>query len=202
MSGKKQRIGIFGGTFNPPHIAHVRVADAFVKALSLDKLLIIPTNDPPHKFYSGNVSAADRMKMCEIAFSSVPKASVSDIEIARGGKSYTVKTLETIKDDGKEIFLMCGTDMFLSLDTWFQAEKIFEMATICYVRRETDDCVDPLINNAREKYVSRYGASVVEIPSQVTVVSSTEIRERLSQGNYSDIPQAVAEYIRERKLYL
>ena len=202
MIAEKERVGIFGGTFNPPHIAHVRVAEAFVNAASLDSLLIIPTNDPPHKSYSGSVSAHDRLKMCELAFSDVPKASVSDIEIARGGKSYTVKTLEAISKDGREIFLLCGTDMFLSLDTWFQADKIFSMATICYVRREADCDTLTLIDAACERYIKKYSATVIEIKADVTVLSSTDVREGILHGDYGEIPELVAKYIKERNLYL
>ena len=96
MINKKRRVGVFGGTFNPPHTAHVRVAKAFVESADLDQLLVIPTNEPPHKSYSGNVSAADRLEMCEIAFSCVSGALVSDMEITRGGKSYTVETLSVL----------------------------------------------------------------------------------------------------------
>lgn len=198
----KRRVGIFGGTFNPPHIAHVRVAHSFVQRAGLDLLLIIPTNDPPHKTYSGNVSAQDRLKMCELAFSSIPKASISDIEVARGGKSYTVETLEALKGDNTELYLLCGTDMFLSLDTWYQAEKIFKLAKICYVRRECEDKNNSLIELAREKYIEKYNASIMEIPTEVTEISSTDIRDRVACGNYFDIPESVAEYIKERNLYL
>ena len=198
---KKRRFGIFGGTFNPPHIAHVRVGMAFVEGAELDSLLIIPTNDPPHKLYSGSVSATDRFKLCELAFSGIDKARVSDMEIARGGKSYTVETLKALSSEDVELYLLCGTDMFLSLDTWFMAEEIFKLATICFVRRELEEEYDAAIEKARKRYIDKYSASVLEIKSEVTVLSSTNVRERITLGDYSEIPEPVAEYIRERDLY-
>ena len=201
MIKKKLRVGIFGGTFNPPHVAHVRVARAFVEKAALDSLLIIPTNEPPHKSYSGSVSAQDRLKMCKLAFSDVSGSHVSDMEISRGGKSYTIETISSLANENTELFLLCGTDMFLSLDTWFQAEKIFKLATICYVRREADFKNELLIRSACERYISDFGASVIEIESETTVISSTEIRNRILNGDFCEIPESVAEYIKERGLY-
>lgn len=202
MINQRRRVGIFGGTFNPPHIAHVRVAKAFYERAELDLLWIIPTNQPPHKKYAGNVSAQDRFNMCELAFSEISGASVSDIEIVRGGKSYTVDTLTCLSADDIELFLLCGTDMFLSLDTWFQAEKIFKLATICYVRREDDAEIATVIDAKRIEYVKKFCARIMEIPIGVQEVSSTDIRERIVSGDYGEIPSKVAEYIKERKLYL
>ena len=76
--------------------------------------------------------------MCELAFSHISCAEISDIEIRRGGKSYTYLTLEQLKDDKTELYMLCGTDMFLTLDEWKNPEKIFALATVCYIRRETD----------------------------------------------------------------
>ena len=202
MINKKRRVGVFGGTFNPPHTAHVRVAKAFVESADLDQLLVIPTNEPPHKSYSGNVSASDRLKMCEIAFSCVSGTFVSDMEITRGGKSYTVETLSVLDTEDNELYLLCGTDMFLTLDTWFQASRIFELASICYVRRESDANIARLIAEKCEKYTKEFGARIIEIPTEVNSISSTEIRERMACGDFSEIPSAVAEYIKENKLYL
>ena len=201
MINKKRRVGIFGGTFNPPHIAHVRVAKAFRESMDLDQIMLIPTNEPPHKSYSGSVSADDRFKMCQLAFSDIPNACVSDIEIARGGKSYTVETLSSLSSEDTELYLLCGTDMFLSLDTWFQAKRIFTLASICYVRREADAELTSLIEEKREKYINEYGARIFEIPTAVEEISSTEVRERMLSGDFSGIPTSVIVYIKERNLY-
>ncbi len=202
MINKKRRVGIFGGTFNPPHIAHVRVAKAFYECAGLDMLWVIPTNQPPHKKYSGNVSAQDRFNMCRLAFSDIPGACVSDIEIARGGKSYTVDTLMHLADDDTELYLLCGTDMFLSLDTWFRADKIFKLATICYARRESDKDIAAAIDAKRKEYIDVHCAKIIEIPTDVKEISSTDIRERIVKEDYAEIPVEVVEYIKERKLYL
>ena len=198
---KKQRVGIYGGTFSPPHIAHVAVARCFVDALLLDRLLVIPTFLPPHKDYDGAVTAEDRLNMCKLAFSDVKNAEVSDMEIKRGGKSYTVVTLEELADDNKELFLMCGTDMFLTLDTWFNYERIFELATICFVRRESTEENSRLIEEKTKEYKEKYGAKIIVVENGVIEISSTELRTDTTEHRSRFLPPAVFEYIAERGLY-
>ena len=140
--------------------------------------------------------------MCRLAFSDIPGACVSDIEIARGGKSYTVDTLMHLADDDTELYLLCGTDMFLSLDTWFRADKIFKLTTICYVRRESDKDIAAAIDAKRKEYIDVHCAKIIEIPTDVKEISSTDIRERIVKEDYAEIPVEVVEYIKERKLYL
>ena len=198
---KKQRVGIYGGTFSPPHIAHVAVARSFVDALMLDKLLVIPTFVPPHKDYDGAVSAEDRLNMCRLAFGGIKNAEVSDMEISRGGKSYTVITLEALADSDRELFLMCGTDMFLTFDTWYNYERIFELATICYVRRENSDENSKLIEQKAREYKEKYGAKIVAVENRVIEISSTELRSDFTELSSHFLPSQVLEYINNRGLY-
>ncbi len=198
---KKQRVGIYGGTFSPPHIAHVAVAKSFVDALMLDKLLVIPTFVPPHKDYDGAVSAEDRLNMCKLAFSGIKNAEVSDMEITRGGKSYTVITLEALADSDRELFLMCGTDMFLTFDTWYNYERIFALATICYVRRESTDENSRLIEQKADEYKKKYGARIVAVENSVIEISSTELRSDSRELRLQFLPPRVLEYINDRGLY-
>ena len=114
----KKRVGIFGGTFNPPHIGHVEAAKAFVENACLDSLIIMPAFIPPHKEYDSIVTCEERLEMCKIAFKDVDKATVSDLEISRGGKSYTYLTLQELTSDEVELYFLCGTDMIISMDTW------------------------------------------------------------------------------------
>mgnify|MGYP003293390888 CR=1 FL=1 len=110
-----KRIGIYGGTFNPPHIGHIKAAESMSRIIQPDTFLIIPDFLPPHKSFDGMVSADDRLNMCKLAFSHVNNVHVSDIEIKRGGKSYTSCTLEELSADDRELYFLCGSDMFLTL---------------------------------------------------------------------------------------
>ena len=157
---KKKRVGVYGGTFSPPHIAHVRVAKAFSDALSLDKLLIIPAFLPPHKQVDKNISANTRLEMCRLAFSDIENAEVSDIEIARGGKSYTAITLESLSSDDVELFLLCGTDMFLTLDSWYSPKKIFERAAHEITFSDISDSPIETIGTCDEYMTDYFGFNV------------------------------------------
>ena len=105
------KLGIYGGTFSPVHTAHIRAAEAFLTQCELDKLLIIPAGIPPHKVVKGNITFEQRLQMCFLAFSDLPKTEISDIELNRDGKSYTVMTVRELEGEHIELFLLCGTDM-------------------------------------------------------------------------------------------
>ena len=134
----KKKIGIYGGTFNPPHIAHVRACKAFYDCIKPDQMLVIPDFLPPHKEIAGGADTEDRLEMTRIAFSSMPYITVSEMEILRGGRSYTAITLSELKKEDNELYFLCGTDMLLTLDSWYRPDMIFDLATICYVRREDE----------------------------------------------------------------
>ena len=123
------RIGIFGGTFSPVHNGHVSAAKSFMEQMWLDILFIIPTGNTPHKDMSDGATSYDRLRMCEAAFSGIDGVIVSDMEIRREGKSYTVDTLRQLYDPENRLFLLCGTDMMLTLDKWREADEIFKL---CY----------------------------------------------------------------------
>lgn len=195
-------IGIYGGTFNPPHVGHVLAAEAFANALPLDDILIIPDFLPPHKELDVNVPGEDRLQMCRLAFSHIRNVHISDIEIRRGGRSYTAVTLEEISAPDTRLYLLCGTDMFLTLDEWYKPETIFELATVCYVRRERYSENDVLLKQKTEEYVRTYNASVIPITSAVKEVSSTDLRNALKDGKISRLlPTNVCKYITEKGLY-
>ena len=143
-----KKIAMFGGSFNPIHNAHINLATAFIKKLKLDKLLLIPTAEPPHKSDSEMVSAEHRLNMCRLASEDIKKIEVSDIEIKREGKSYTVDTLKQLREmyPESELYLITGADMFMTLDEWKNPEEIFSLAAICTVPRNDDD-----IKNLEEK---------------------------------------------------
>ncbi len=200
---KKQRIGIYGGTFNPPHAGHVGAALGFLNAVELDELLIMPAFLPPHKEFVSTVSTEDRLTMADLAFSDIEKATVSDLEIKRGGKSYTALTLEELSSPDRELYFLCGTDMILTMDQWYCPERIFELATICYVRRETDIENDTKISEKTNEYIKKFNARIIPVPLSVTDVSSSELREKLASREYAGelLPRSVYEYILEKGLY-
>lgn len=198
------RLGIFGGTFSPPHIGHVSALSAFAKALPLDKILVIPTFVPPHKEYHEEASSVERLEMARLAFSDISRVEISDMEIKRGGKSYTYLTLEELSSDGAEIYFLCGTDMLLTLDTWKNFERVFELATICYVRREGDESLTPKIVEKISEYKEKYDARIVKINASVVEISSTELRLGIKADNVEilkSMPDKVLSYIKERGLY-
>ena len=196
----KKRVGIFGGTFNPPHLGHVEAAKAFVKGADLDTLIIMPAFIPPHKEYLSTVSCEQRLEMCNIAFKDVEKAVVSDLEISRGGKSYTYLTLTELERDDIELYFLCGTDMILTMDTWKNPDIIFKKATICYIRRESDEDNTALIKKKCEEYKDIYGAVIIPIDAEVIEISSSEIRnDKTVMTKY--VSHGVADYIKKAGLY-
>ncbi len=194
------RLGIYGGTFSPPHKGHIEAAEAFSKEMRLDKLLIIPTFIPPHKTAIGDASPEDRLEMCRIAFSHIPHTEISDIEIMRGGKSYTYLTLEELKNDENELFFLCGTDMILTFDLWKRYEYIFSLATICYVRRECDENNSLKIKEKTEQY-EKLGAKIAEIHLDINQISSSEIRADITRCAGDFLTFGVLDYIKKNDLY-
>ncbi len=171
-----RRIGMFGGSFNPVHNAHINLASSFIKKLKLDKLLLIPTAVPPHKSDSEMVSAEHRMNMCKLASEDHKKIEVSDIEIKREGKSYTVDTLRQIREmyPEAEIYLIMGADMFMTLLDWKEPEEIFSLAVICTVPRNSDD-LESLTE--KEKAYREMGAETVILDLKKSNISSSKIRK-------------------------
>ena len=200
----KRKVGIYGGTFSPPHIGHVGAAESFSRAVDPDELLIMPDFLPPHKEICGNVSAEDRLEMSRLAFSHIKNAVISDMEIKRGGRSYTSVTLEELSRDDSELYFLCGTDMFLTLGTWYRPEVIFKLATICYVRRESDEENSVRIEELTREYRERFGAKITPIDLSVREVSSSELREYLKQGSEKAselLSESVYAYIKKRGIY-
>ena len=199
---KTEKVAIFGGTFNPPHIGHVRAAERFYAEILPDRLLIMPAFIPPHKQLDIQASPQDRINMCSLAFSHIENVTVSDIEIKRGGKSYTSHTLEELAAEGRKLYFLCGTDMFLSLDSWYRPEVIFNLATICYIRRESDRENDSKLIEKKSEYTQKFNAEIIEINTDVLEISSSEIRSALKNNDSLELlPDSVYEYIKKRGIY-
>ncbi|MGM9628670.1 MAG: nicotinate (nicotinamide) nucleotide adenylyltransferase [Faecousia sp.] len=198
-----ERIGIFGGTFNPPHIGHIQAAQQAITALSLSKLLLIPDRIAPHKQMPENSPTPEqRLDMLRIAAADCPQIEVSDIELCREGVSYTVETVTALKKQYPyaELVLLVGTDMFLSIDSWKNAKKILKNTTLgAFCRGEKGE--DAAIKEKRSQ-LQRQGAKVELVKNDVIPISSTQMRRLLAfQCADSLLPEGVGDYIRENGLY-
>lgn len=201
---KTQRIGIYGGTFSPPHVGHMHAAQIFLSSGDIDALTVIPTFVTPLKERGEATSAEDRLEMCRRAFSFSPLITVSDLEIRRGGRSYTSETLAALKSPTVHLSFLCGTDMLLTMDRWHEPETIFRLATVVCMRRENDEESGELLLKKAEEYRTRFGADVRFLNAPPLSLSSSEIRARLSRGEACDglLAPSVLSYIRQRGLYL
>lgn len=199
------RIGVYGGTFNPIHTGHVRLAQSYLEALSLDKILVIPANIPPHKRAKQLLPGDVRMELCRLACAQDDRLEVSDIELRREGSSYTVDTLRELKAlyPGAQLFLIVGSDMFLTLETWKESGEIFKLCTICTgARAEGEDAV--LLQ--KKEQLEALGASCIVMDIPVFDISSTEIRRAVGLGADQRVlerwlPAAVAKEILEKGYY-
>lgn len=197
------RVGIYGGTFSPIHIGHVAAAKAFMQQMWLDVLYVIPTGITPHKPMCGDATAADRLAMCRLAFDGMDGVIVSDMEIRREGKSYTVDTLRELSRPEDRLFFLCGTDMMLTLDRWYCAEEIFKLCYPVYMRRESDTSLDGVIVEKVAEYQEKYERVVRRIVAPVIEVSSADIRRAIAGQDAWEhmVPPTVATYIKEKGLY-
>ena len=198
------RIGIYGGTFAPIHNGHVNAARAFMDQMQLHYLFVIPTALSPGKIRDEGDDARHRMKMCELAFEGEPGVIISDMEIERGGISYTVDTLRALAREDRRLFMLVGTDMALKLDKWREPAEIFKLCYPTYVRRESDKLIENQMIEKNTKYLNEYGKICRRIMTPEIELSSTEIRQMVKDGKDIShlVPEKVAEYIKENKLYL
>lgn len=189
------KIGIFGGTFDPVHKGHILTAKKLVEIRKLDKLIFIPCNISPHKTDKSATAAVHRLEMLKLAVQNHPEFDFTDYEIQKGDISYTLDTLEHFSKIYNKIELVIGYDNLVSFHTWREPDKILELADLIVMKRNTDSAIKPL-----NKYFGK--ANFVETP--VIDVSSTEIRARLKNNSpISDlVPPEVEKYIIKNKLYL
>ena len=198
-----ERIGIYGGTFNPPHIGHIQAAKQAVKALNLTKLLVIPDRIAPHKVIpSGSPTPQQRLEMVQTAFRDCPEIEVSDLELRREGVSYSYQTVEELKQryPHAQLILLMGTDMFLSFHTWKKPEIILENAALgVFYRGEKGE---QAAIEAKKAEMEAAGHNIMLVENDVINVSSTQMRRLLAfrcAGEF--LPEGVLDYIREYRLY-
>ena len=200
---RKKRIGIYGGTFAPPHNGHVKAARHFIKCARLDELLITVTYTPPHKQVRGDDDPDMRLEMARLAFGKIKKATVSDYEIEKEGVSYTKDTLRHFKTEDNELFLLVGDDMFLTLDEWKGPDEIFSLCTVVCFPRDDGGEILQRINEKKAEYEKRFSARIMTPVYPPYEMSSTEIRNDVKNGrNISKkVSKEVLEYINEHGLY-
>lgn len=198
-----ERIGIYGGAFNPPHMGHVQAARYALDALRLNRLLVMPSCVSPHKKAPGDTPTdVQRLEMTRRAFAGLQRIEVSDLELSRGGVSYTVDTLQQLRDQNPkaQLVLCMGTDMFLSLQTWRAYQKITELAVLAVIYRGMPEEQEKVLE--QKKTLEAMGATVILPENPVTEISSTDLRRLVSFGcTDAFLPEKVANYIRENKLY-
>lgn len=197
------KTGIFGGTFNPPHLGHISAAAAAAEQLGLDKLYFIPTAVPPHKSLpDDSAGGEERMEMLRLACRELEYAEVLDIELRRPGPSYTADTVEALKErePDAELWLLCGRDMFVTLRQWYRAESILENADIAVFSRAEDE-MEKLRDEAAV-FAAETGKRAEVIVSSPTVISSTELRDLLKEGRGGEyIGDEEYAYILKNRLY-
>ena len=195
-----KKIAIYGGSFDPPHKGHKLLAENLASVCGAGKVIIIPTALSPFKI-SSSATAEDRLNMCNIFFKE-DLFHISDVEIRRGGKSYTVDTLTQIKEENPdaELFLFMGDDMLLSFDKWYKHEEILKLATIvCACRTENLEKLDNMKDFV--KNVLKAENRVIICESVPFEISSTEIRSRLKDGKNIGLSEDVYNYIASKGLY-
>jgi nicotinate-nucleotide adenylyltransferase len=217
-----QRIGILGGTFNPIHLGHLAAAEEVRDRLKLDIVLFIPAFLPPHKSESGMPSAAQRQEMVILAVKGNPHFQVSDIEIRRGGRSYTIDTIEELRRSypGAELVFITGLDTFLDIRTWKEWERLLTICAFAVLSRQgfrfrdlapfgflqvPSGDLERL--DAGETTGIAAGRGAVRIALEripLYDISSTDIRSRVRSGRSVKyhLPEAVEGYIIEHKLYV
>lgn len=200
------RVGIYGGTFDPPHLGHMRAAQAAMVLLGLDKLILIPAKTPPHKeLKPDSASGEDRLAMTRLMADGMrdDRVAVSEIELEREGKSYTVDTLRQLRGErpNDTFFLLMGTDMFLTFQNWYQPECIVQLATLAPFARSKGD--EEALRAHAAQLADTLGARtrLVMLP-EITELSSTQLREGLAKGEETDrLWVQVWGYILRRGLY-
>jgi len=217
---EKKRIGLFGGTFDPIHCGHVKAVESVQNIFSFDRILFIPSYIPPHKESVDVASAEHRLKMVELALSSFNRFFPSSIEIDARGTSYSIVTLNRIKEmyPQTEVFFLLGIDAFLEIDTWKDYEAVLEQCSFIVMNRPGFRLAD-----AKKILTEKYNQRMVEVSGPIEKedeelfshkiyllsidtldISSSEVREKVgkNQSIESLVPENVENYIKERRLYL
>ena len=195
------RRAIYGGSFNPIHNDHIKLALSFAEQFELDKVTLIPTNITPLKDNSRIAAGKHRYNMCLLATQDHPELEVSDIELRRKGESYTSDTIAELKNDDDTLFLIVGADMYVTLDKWHDFRYIFDNVTILAAPRDELSYIS--IEEKYDEYKALYGCRTIIAHQAIGELSSTLVREGIASGAdvSSMIDPRVLEYIQKHDLY-
>ncbi|MHC1697356.1 MAG: nicotinate-nucleotide adenylyltransferase [Geobacteraceae bacterium] len=210
------KIGIFGGTFNPIHFAHLRIVEEIRETFALAKVIFVPAATPPHKPLADDLSFAERLKMVTLAVEENPYFSVSDVEGQREGKSYSIDTLRIFKEmfPGDELFFIMGSDSFADFRSWKNYSAIFCCCNIVTITRPgtpnsllqalpVDIAHEFCYHESQNRLSHRSGYSVYSIEGTQLDISSTTIRSLIRQGKSIKylLPATVEQYISQQRFY-
>jgi nicotinate-nucleotide adenylyltransferase len=219
------RIGLFGGTFNPIHLGHLRAAIEVKEGFNLDQIFLIPAALPPHKMPGSLINADDRLEMINLATSGLTGISVSDVELNRSGPSYTIDTVHHCKrsfSKDAQIYLIMGLDAFLEIDTWKSYEELLEQIAFIVIARPNQGCPDARLGwkilddflkaNISEDYEFSESRSCYNLADRQPIhifdvtaldISSSKIRELVNKGRSIEflVPLSVVEFIKSKGLY-
>ena len=207
-------MGVFGGSFNPIHFGHLLVADEVCEALRLDRLLLVPAAQPPHKPAAELAPAAHRYRMTALAVREHPRFEVSDVEIRRSGPSYTVDTLTALQDRGR-LHLVIGSETFLDLLSWREPRRVATLARLVVIPRNGmafDPETPAALKVMRELGLPGFvpaGVEPSDDPAPILLhaaslpISGSDLRRRAREGRSLAfrMPEAVVSYIRDQQLY-
>jgi len=198
-------IGVFGGSFNPPHRTHHRLAQAALRTLPIDTLLVVPSGDHPHKRGRDMAPAADRLAMCRLAFADLPGVRVDDRELRRTGPSFTVDTLRELAAEhpGTPLYFLIGSDNLAQLPTWREPAAILALCTVVTYPRAGHPVgpteLDALPVPATER--ERLRAHVLTLPADAVAASDLRARWRHGERDLAELAPAVRDYIAAHDLY-
>jgi nicotinate-nucleotide adenylyltransferase len=211
------RIGLMGGTFNPVHLAHLRIAEEAREMCTLDRVIFVPAADPPHKPLAGEVPFVRRCRMVSLAIAGNPCFELSDIEGQRSGKSYSIDTIDRFRAErpGDGLFFIVGSDSFLEIGQWHRYAEIFRSCSLIVIERPGCPVSDPpaaLPAGIRGEFgydapsrvlTHRSGEQVHFLSGCLLDISSSEIRRLAAAGRSITylVPPAVEAYIKEQRIY-
>ncbi|MDH3268489.1 MAG: nicotinate-nucleotide adenylyltransferase [Ignavibacteria bacterium] len=189
------KVGIFGGTFDPIHLGHLITAQSVREIRNLEKIIFIPAFISPHKSDAKTSSAEDRLNMIKLAVDGIPFFDYSDMEIEKGGVSFTIDTLRELKNTYEELEFIIGYDNIFSFHTWKDPDEIMKLAKIIVLKRKSSH---------PPQFKNKYYHQAVFVQTRGIEISATDLRERVKNGlpiNFL-VPPTVMEYINKHNLYI
>ncbi len=214
--GKKRRIGLFGGTFNPIHLGHLRGAEEIWEAFQLEEVIFIPSSIPPHKVTEKVIEAEHRLEMVRLATRSNSHFSASDVELSRPGKSYSIDTIRFFRKRGLDaLFFILGSDAFVEIETWKECQNLFSICNFIVMVKpgtQRNSLFSPIPEalmtgfryDERERvWIHLSGHRIYFKEISFLDISSTKVRELIEKGRSARylIPDEVAAYVQNLGLY-